>query len=217
MPEALVVGVVRQAIELALMVSLPMLARRPRRRRPRQHVPDRHVDPGQRARIHSACARDLRDLRADVSVDASDDLRIRRRTSSSGCRSSSGDRHRHDLEVRAAARPPGAAGEHDAGVRRHPRAGARADCARDPAGPHHRAGRAVAAERRHSGSRPHCCWRGAHRDRAGPRCPHPRRRQPSSRAISPAFKSVSPTPRWWTRKAAFATTSSRRCTRISPW
>ena len=70
MSEALVVGIVRQAIELAIIVSLPMLVAGPGRRRARQHLPDDHVDSGQRARVHPARGGDLRRLRADVPLDA---------------------------------------------------------------------------------------------------------------------------------------------------
>src|SRR4051812_40378441 len=76
MPEALVVGVTRQAIELALMVSLPMLLA--------GLVAGVLVSMFQTVTsIQDSVlgfiprARDLRDLRADVSVDAPDDLRIR--------------------------------------------------------------------------------------------------------------------------------------------
>ena len=64
MSEALVVGVVRQAIEIAIMVTLPMLLAGLDRRRARQHLPDRHVDSGQRARVHPARGGDLRRVRA---------------------------------------------------------------------------------------------------------------------------------------------------------
>ena len=67
MSEALVVGIVRQAIETGRDRQLPMLARRSRGRRAGQHLPDRHVDPGQRARVHSARRGDLRRVRAHVS------------------------------------------------------------------------------------------------------------------------------------------------------
>ena len=60
----------RQAIEMAVIVSLPMLLAGLVAGVAREHLPDGDVDPGQRAGVHPARRGDLRRLRPDVPVDA---------------------------------------------------------------------------------------------------------------------------------------------------
>ena len=78
MSEALVVGIVRQAIETAVIVCCRCCVAGLLAGVAGQHLPDGHVDSGQRARVHSARGRHLRRLRADVSVDAARGDRLRR-------------------------------------------------------------------------------------------------------------------------------------------
>ncbi len=125
--EALVVGIVRQAIETGHHGQRADAARRTDRGCAGQRVPDGDVDPGQRARVHPARRRDLHHVRADLPLDAAPGGRIRAAADSAPAGA------RAVTELTPVARigllllRPGDADDRGAGVRIGVRAGAGAD------------------------------------------------------------------------------------------